>query len=77
MFKLRQQQVYRPQTTPVRSGACSQSVTGWQENVRGATASSGETQKTHLMGLRFSFYCHHEEEKTSSGLKHDVKLLIE
>lgn len=53
MFKLRQQQVYRPQTTPVRSGACSQSVTGWQTSERGATVPPGSTQETDRMAPLF------------------------
>lgn len=76
MFRLRQQQVYRPQTTPVRSGACSQSVTGWQKSVRGATAPPGKTQKTHLMGFRFSFYCYHKVGKKQCWHPLSIKTLV-
>lgn len=49
MFRLRQLQAYRPQTTPVWSGAWSQSVTGWQMTVRGATVPPGKTQYKQIL----------------------------
>lgn len=69
------QQVYRPQTTPVWWGVCSQSVTGRQKSVSGTTALPGKTQETVL---RFSFIAIiRRENHVCTLLNIGVKLFIE